>query len=166
MGTTYQTYVGPYVRCRVGTVEVTETRIACIKEDCPNHIRPPFSGKFCNLCGSPMDEVEYTETKDAVDSWDVSEAFEERLTTASGDGYWRWSRKERAHIWHTNVPTEGRDYHLEEMEDFSLVEIKPGQIQEEVTQFEQFFAEELATLRTHYGPAAVSLHWGTVQDYS
>lgn len=168
MSITYRTYVGPYVRCAVETVEVEKQRRACTNVECQNHKRDIWApeASHCHLCGSPLGDVAYREREDAVREWDVIEAIQERLTPAFGDAYLNWSREHHAHIYVVNIPTTGRDYHLEECTDFALAEITPLQIIEELTLFEVHFAEDLLTLRKMYGMAAVSTHWGVLQDYS
>jgi hypothetical protein len=166
MSIDYGIYVGPYVECKVQSIEVTKTRKACTKRGCPNHEREISGSAFCNLCGSPIGAVEYVETEQAVDDWPLTEAINERLTTTHGDAYYTWGRKQGIHLWKANVSTGGRDYHLESREDFALYEIAPDQIGSEVAAFEQQFARELAIFREAYGAGAVRVAWGVIQDYS
>lgn len=166
MGFTHRTYVGPYVRCAVGTVEVTKQRRSCINKGCVNHERTlPQRDAFCVVCGSPVGDVPYTATEAAVDDWAVREQIEDRLTTASGDAYMGWSEEQHAHLWVPNVATPGRDYWTEERTDFSVSEITAEQVLEERSAFTVFFQGEIEALRSFYGAAAVSVHWGIVQDY-
>lgn len=165
MSIDYGTYVGPYIECRVETVQVTKTRKACTNRACKNHERQVSGSAFCNLCGSPIGPVEYTEPEHAVDQWDLSDAINETLTSAHGDGYYRWNREQGIHLWKPNVDTGGRDYHLESQEDFALFEIAPDQPAAEVVAFEAQFAAELARFRVAYGDSAVRVKWGIIQDY-
>lgn len=123
MSTSYRTYIGPYVRCVVGMVEVMR-------------------------------------------QWDVIEEIGEQLTPAFGNAYHEWVGEHRAHIWVANVATLGRDYHLNNRVDFSLTEITPDMVRQEMALFEAQFAPALAVFRSRYGAGAVSLHWGIVRDYS
>lgn len=165
MSTSYRTYVGPYIRCAVASVEVERRRRACTNAECENHRREIYHNAFCSKCGSPVADVSYADTADAVSASDVQDEIDERMTDASGDTYLRWAEKERAHIWVANVSVPGRDYHLGEWVDFNLVEITPDQIRAELSQFEAHFANEIAVLCDRYGAAAVTLHWGVLQDY-
>jgi hypothetical protein len=168
MSISYRTYVGPYVRCTVETIEVEKQRRACTNVACAMHKSNIWSieAKHCHLCGSAIRDVTYLERGDAVNDWDVMEAVEERLSPAFGAAYAKWSVEHRAHIYVANVTTEGRDCHLEERQDFALVEITPLGIIEELTRFKVQFADELLTMRKMYGISAVSLHWGVLQDYN
>lgn len=168
MGIEYRTYVGPYVRCVVGTAEVEKSRRACLTQGCQNHQRDNAGrdSAFCSLCGSPIGLVPYTVVELAVDEWDVRDALNERLATPSGDGYSFWARDEYAHLWIPNVSTPGRDYSLDERADFALMEITPEQALEERAAFTVQFQPELTVLRATYGADAVSIHWGIIQDYS
>jgi hypothetical protein len=167
MSTSYRTYVGPYVRCAVGIVEVAVEKRGCTNAVCENHRRTlrVADATYCHKCGAAIGPVLYAETRDAVRAWEVLEAIDERLTDGSGDAYLRWVEKERAHIWVANVSVPGRDYQLDET-DFALIEITPDQIRAELALFEHHFAGELITLSDLYGPGAISLHWGVVQDYT
>lgn len=166
MSTTYRTYIGPYVRCAVGTVEITRQRRACTNVACPNHTQERIKDAFCSLCGSSIGDVSYTEIEDTINDWDIIEEIGEELTPAFGDAYQEWVGEHHAHIWVANVATPGRDYHLDERVDFALVEIMPDMIREEMAQFEAQFAPALAVFRSRYGAGAVTLCWGIVQDYS
>lgn len=163
MGIHYSTYVGPYVRCAVGVEEVVEQIRACTNPTCPDH-KQHVSSAFCRLCGSPVGDVPYRVVRDAVDDWEIREAINERLTTASGDGYFRWRRENHAHIWVPNVAAPWRDCRLEERADFNLVEIASEQVTEELAAFRRYFYPEIATLTERYG--SISIHWGVIQDYS
>lgn len=165
MSISYQTYIGPYVRCAVGVEESVEQIRACTNPACPDH-KHHVSSAFCHLCGSPVGDVPYRTVKDAVDDWAVREEISDRLATASGDGYSKWGRENHAHIWLPNVTVPWRDCHLEERADFVLVEILPGQREDELAQFRSWFANELKVLRQHYGATHVLIHWGIVQDYN
>lgn len=162
MSFSYQTYVGPYVRCAVGAQTKVVSVRACLNDTCENHAkRYDMSGAFCVLCGSAIGDVPHTEIADAVDHWEVSESINERLCTAGGDAYQTWTEAERAHIWKPNVGDVGR--HLDDREDWRLEEIGAGQIGEELAAFEAFFAPELDYMRPLY--LSVTLHWGIIQDY-
>lgn len=165
MGIDYGIYVGPYVTCLVTVVEVTRTRRACANRSCPNHQRE-MRDAYCALCGSPVRPVEYTEAKQSVDTWVLSVAINETLTTASGDAYRKWSREHNAHLWKVTVSTGERSYHLESPEDFAFFEITPEQIVAEMVAFREQFAAELTLFRKHYGAAMVYVRWGVIQDYT
>lgn len=100
----------------------------------------------------------------ASPSWDVREAIRERLATPNGDEYWRWSEEESVHLWMPNIGKIG--HHLHENADFNLQEITAEQLLQERAAFTVQFQQELAILREAYGAAAVSIHWGVIQDYS
>lgn len=166
MGIDYGLYVGPYVECKVQKVAVTKRRRACVNPNCDNHKRSVHSSAFCHLCGSRIDLVEYTEMEHAVSQWDLQEQIMERLSSVSGDEYWRRSREDDVHLWKPNVDTGGREYHLEAQEDFALHEITPDLVRDEVARFEAQFAPELTVFRERYGAGAVRVAWGIIQDYS
>lgn len=158
----YNTYVGPYVRCAVEMVDVTETRKTCSNLACSTFGHYDDNA-FCSECGAPVRELPFSKRDHAVDSWDVSEAINERLTTAHGDAYERWSIDNSAHLWKPNTGGIGR--HLDSRADFYLAEITPAELMREVARFTEHFSTDLDTLRQHYGAAAVSIHWGVIQDY-
>lgn len=166
MSISYSTYVGPYVRCTVGTTETTEQIRGCTNRGCPNHQHHFRQDAYCNLCGSLIGNVPHSIVRDAVDSWSLRDAINEQLVTASGDGYFDWGREGHAHIWVPNVDVPWRDCHLEERVDFSLVEIKAEQVSTEIDAFSMRFRHELEIFRQNYGADAVSICWGIVQDYN
>lgn len=167
MSITYNTYVGPYVRCAVEFKDVIDLKKGCVNAECPNHKLDRFvSGKFCMVCGSPIGDVPYTERKEAVDRWEVSEEIDQRFSDPGGDGYYRWVEENKAHLWLPNIDAGiPRNGHLESQEVFALADIQAADIQTETEQFTTFFAAELALLRSRYGEAAVSIHWGIIQHY-
>lgn len=165
MSIDYSTYVGPYVRCAVGTKKERASRQTCPNVACPNmgaHLKG-----FCPLCGSAIAEVPYTYLVSAVDTYDLQEAIHERLTDANGDAYHEWVRENAAHLWKPNVAWASlRDPHLDSRTDFNLQDITADLVRAELAQFEVFFADDLATFRTAYGEASVTVRWGVIQDYS
>lgn len=166
MTISYHTYIGPYVRCRVAYVDTPSYQVGCPNTNCPRYARPSSGDRHCRLCGAGIERVAITERRAAVDAWALVDVIGQTLTNASGDAVAGWSEEHGAHLWYANVETAGRDYHLNTPEDFFVCEIAAGQIQEEVAAFERQFAGELDIFRTHYGPDAVSVHWGIIQDYS
>lgn len=166
MSIDYETYVGPYLRCSVGSIEITKERRACVKPACPNHTRQINEMAYCGICGSPINVVFYKEQADAVDRWDVSDAIHERLTSPGGDGYYLWAREKHVHIYIPNISTPGRDYHLDARAPWSIVEIGPGLVTIETEQFQSQFAADIDVIRSLYGHPAVSIHWGIIQSYS
>ena len=165
MSIDYGTYVGPYVRCAVGTKEIQALRIACPNPECLNYaceLRTPY----CHLCGKQVGSVTHTVTVDAVDVWDMRETIDDALTTPSGDAYMHWAEASRAHLWIPNRAMPGRDPHLESRVDFALVAIEPGQIQAELDAFRRQFQHQILQLIAAYGVDVVTLHWGIIQDYS
>lgn len=165
MSIDYRTYVGPYVRCAVGTKQIQALRIACPNAECLNHTRG-LRASYCDLCGARVGNIEHTVTVDAVDVWDMRETIDDALTTPSGDAYMRWVEAERAHLWIPNRAMPGRDPHLESHIDFALSEIMPTRVQAELGGFRRQFQNEILQLIAAYGGDAVTLHWGIVQDYS
>lgn len=164
MSISYETYVGPYVRCAVGTKEEKQAYISCPNAECPNHgmaLRTPY----CEKCGAKVQSLTRTFTAEAVDAWDVREKIDDRLTIPGGDAHMTWCEENHAHLWMPNVPTPWRDGHLEERADFFLQEIQIGEPAGEMLAFADFFAPELTTLRATYGVNAVSIHWGIIQYY-
>lgn len=166
MGIDYGIYAGPYVRCAVRLEPVTKLHISCPNVECKNHgdaLRTPF----CNLCGSKVATLKHIEMAEAVDTWDVSEAINERLATAHGDAYHgRWSQENHAHLWMPNKPLELVAGHLDAREAFALFTIEPRTIELELARFQGAFQDDLDYLRTVYGVDAVTLHWGIIQDYT
>lgn len=165
MSIDYRTYVGPYVRCAVGTKEIQALRIACPNAECPNHTRE-MRTPYCDRCGARVGSVEHTVTVDAVDVWDMREALNDTLATPSGDAYMRWAEANHAHLWISNVAVPMRDPHLESRVDFALFEITSTRVVAELDTFRRQFQNEILQLIAAYGGDAVTLHWGIVQDYS
>lgn len=165
MSFNYRTYVGPYVRCAVEQVPATQLQTTCLNSSCANHGKGQRT-PFCSLCGGKVGTVPHTVLKDAVDDGAIQEQIDEHLVTASGDDYWRWTQAEHAHIWLSNVGTNGRDYHLEERDPWMLAEITSAQIDQEMVAFLLQFQDEINALQNAYGSDAVKMHWGIIQDYS
>lgn len=163
MSTDYSTYIGPYVQCTVRQIETIEMRRTCPSVSCASHGRT-LSADFCHVCGGHIRDVAFPVIVDAVDTYDLQEAIDERLADVSGDAYSEWSRENKAHLWKPNIGDVGR--HLDSREPFALHRITPTDMHDELHAFEEYFAPELATLRTAYGEAAVSVYWGIIQDYS
>jgi len=158
-------YVGPYVECRVETVQVTKTRKACTNRTCQNHTRI-ISAAFCGLCGSPVKPVEYVTPEHSVDQWAMVEAISERLSSASGDAYSEWSETHNLHLWKPNKHMEGREMHLDPHEDFRADPVTPEMVIQEMTLFTLQFSAELAKFQEVYGETAVQVKWGVIQDYT
>lgn len=165
MSFTYDTYVGPYVRCVAAREPVTRLMITCPTEGCKNHgshMRQPF----CQLCGAKAASLPHVEMDFTVDQWSVQEDIDEALSHPGGDEYVRWSEANSAHLWMPNKQMPGRDPRLESREDFALFEITSKQVETEITQFQITFEDALTELRARYGAPCVTLHWGIIQDYS
>lgn len=163
MGFSYNTYVGPFVRCPITQVERQSLRSpACTNPACVNHHR--FTqGQFCSLCGSRTGDVKYTELQDSVDDWEIFEAVNEVLTPAHGDAAATWMSRNGVHLWKPNVSRgDLAAGHLDDA-DFAVTEITPERIAVEVEEFARVFATEIAILRERYGAAEV--RWGVIQDY-
>lgn len=161
MSTEYRTYVGPYLRCAVAQKEVTQLRISCITPECANYGRE-LRTPFCDRCGKRVGSLPRVTVQDAVDHWDVSEAIDESLSIASGDGYMTWSNVQHVHVWLPNQHEIGR--YLETRTDWYLEDLDPITISQEQVAFQSYFDTEITYLRTLY--TSVDLHWGILQDYS
>jgi len=165
MSIDYGIYVGPYVRCKVDQAPVTRLQITCPNDACKNH-KQPMRKPFCDLCGSKVATVPLTVMEDRIDTWDVREAIDERLCTASGDTYGRWSEENRTHLWKPNKQLGMVAGHLESREAFALFTIEPSVIGVEIARFQGAFSDDIEYLQTVYGADAVSIEWGIIQDYS
>jgi hypothetical protein len=165
MGIDRGIYVGPYVECKVETVQVTKVRKACSNAKCDNHARIMHAA-FCNVCGCPVKPVEYTATEHSVDQYAMVEAIDEELYSVSGDAYSLWSEENNIHLWKPNTATGGREKHLESREDFAYQDITPELIALEIASFLAQFTSELDRFRQAYGDDAVQVKWGVIQDYS
>lgn len=162
MSIDYSTYVGPYVRCAVGTKESAEERQSCTNIACSNS-GLHMTESYCPQCGIQIGPITVRRMSDAVDDGDIRDAIDERLVTASGDAYMDWAKANSSHLWKPNVGDIGR--HLEGKEDFYLADITAERVENERVGFEEYFAPELAKLRSAYGEAAVSVRWGVIQYY-
>lgn len=165
MSIDYGIYAGPYVCCVVRRVPVTKLHITCPNTECKNHGRDMRSA-YCDLCGGKCATLSYVELEDAVDHWDVSEAIDERLSSASGDAYARWSEENRVHLWTPNKPIQLVAGHLDAREAFALHIIGPSTIEDEIARFKATFQKDIEYLESVYGADAVSFHWGIIQDYT
>lgn len=163
MSIDYSTYVGPYVRCEVGVKKVAGSFPGCPTPDC-REFQKERHAAFCSACGAPIIPLPYETEVDAVDAWDITEAIQERLTTAHGDAYMDWSQVNMAHLWMPNTGGIGR--HLEGKEDFSFDDITAEIVAVEIAAFTTFFATELSALIAAYGDGRVVVRWGVIQDYS
>lgn len=168
MSTNYTVYIGPYVRCTVGRVDVQREIRSCVNAACTEHTRIVWSTdvQFCLRCGTTIGTVTMTETADAVDDRMVNEMVHDALVTTCGPGYRDWTREHGAHVWMANVPRDGlRNFVLEDRADFDLIDLAPDPVQAEIDAFRAAFADELTTLRGFYGATAVTVQWGIIQDY-
>src|SRR5688572_1944218 len=104
MGISYETYVGPYVRCEVAKIDIAKTKRACPNTACKRYGKDGHGGhSFCAVCGTAIADIAYIEQGMAVDKWEVSEEIDERFSYPGGDGYYRWVEANSAHLWLPNV---------------------------------------------------------------
>jgi hypothetical protein len=167
MGISYKTYVGPYVRCAIEFKDDPRIKEACPNRKCKNYGQGWHTrGPFCEMCGSAIADMPYTERIESVHDSEIVDEINERLCSPSGDGYLRWIEEGCAHLWKPNVTTPWRKGRLEAQEDFALIDFETlSEPAQECKDFIIFFQAELAVLRKHYGEAAVSVRWGIIQDY-
>lgn len=118
-------------------------------------------GVSCTVYLGPY--AECVRGKKKINTYDVIEEFQERLTTIN-DSTLENSLSD-TQIYYPNVAF-GVDRECHNLSDESkLVEITPYTIATEKTRFIVFFKAELAVLRSHYGDSSVTVKWGLLVEY-
>lgn len=162
----YRTYVGPYIRCVAGPLKPVETEWkACVNKNCTSFLRISREA-FCPKCGSAIQATKDTVLRPAINSNDVSEKVDQRLSRPMGDAYYTREQEGGDHLWMPNVAVDAidRDTSFEEAA-FSLTPIVAHDVFTDCAAILSQFAGDLAILRGIYGEDSVFVEWGVIQDY-
>lgn len=150
MSVDYNSYLGPYARCRVEKVE--GYRRGCVSESCP-HYRKEQQGEFCSMCGGRQSMFSVPGLRERVDAFELfqNEALANCLLDANGNF--------RAFVPNTRRGTTTREFRFR-MHDAWEQPLVSNQPQLEAEWFERVFALEIEKLREVYGPDRVEIAWG------
>lgn len=168
MSIDYSTYLGPYVSCKTHKVDKTRTKRTCSKVDCSKYESEVWdkNTKFCDVCGSSINDREYIVQVSNVDSGELRMTLDEALVTPAGDSMWKWMRDNDIHLWISNlikIPGQDRNFSFDpKYEEQYVPHIDQGMIDAELKAFSDCFSKEIQLLRQEYGEYNVSLHWGLV----
>lgn len=114
--------------------------------------------------------MEFPKTAEAVDTWQISEKFDEELYLPMGDEFHFWMRDNNTHFWlpnrHRPDQENKRKYSFDPKDGIQRAEITPESMQEEVQEFTDQFQDAIALLRREYGEENVSIKWGLIHYIS
>lgn len=164
MGIDYSLYIGPYARCKVGEVMVSETIRTCSNADCVLYKDTGIGfRKFCSECGSQVKDRQVPAIGLVVDVEDLRDEINDRLVTPSGSDFCDWMQKNKTHVWISNITNvKGLYWSSDPTCDTSLTVMDPDVIFKEVTVFRQFFQKELTVIEKAYGKDNFSIEWGVI----
>jgi hypothetical protein len=153
-------YVGPIVRCKFPTKDVTEV----IARKCPKcKYEPNDDGDFCSRCGSLVSlttrkhqESQFYALSDENRGFELFEASDE------DDGGRFFPKGEHVYVTNVTKKSQPRKFHLDdEYAHFTL--LYPDSIRKEVDWFRGEYATSIKMLVKAYGVTNVSLEWAILR---
>lgn len=167
MGMYYSGFLGPYVRCSVGTKPCTEEIKLCSKRGCRFAKKSnPMDNQnnFCPQCGAPP-KVKVVKIKgavdDVVDQYDAMMATKERLTVFNGE-----YDQEGIHLFVSNY-TKSPGIRIGSSEPCGEIRQYNGvEIDKELMAFRDRHDKDLEILYEHYGEDKVEVCWGLLGEIS
>lgn len=157
------TYTGPHIVCKTHKVSVEKTIRTCSNSTCSQYELEIYGNvKFCDQCGSPVQNRLVNYFEDNIDSFEVRMNLDEALSEVPGDDFSSWMKKNDVHIWISNR-------HIPNVREFSFdddgvryVPITAELIADELEKFSVFFEKEIFILKEEYGAENVELKWGLI----
>lgn len=165
MGVDISGYVGPFALCKNPYVPQERTMRSCTNEQCQQYKRERWDkeAKFCEKCGSPIDEITIVAERPTVCWGDLIEEIEERLCPASMEyPFEAFKEIGNVDVWINNRRdvSVGRAFDPKH-ECFALIP-EPGETDKAIQAFEAECAESLTKIRDAYGPENVEIKWGVL----
>ena len=153
MGMDISITIGPYIEVS-GKKEINEIKV---KRICPNHPnQKQENAKFCSTCGTEIENVDYTETKNLTPARAIWE-------TELDDSLWSPEGMESIFLPNANVPkrikidTYGDAIDLSSSEDLKIEQLK---------WMEENYTEEIDFFVENFGRENVFVRWGIVTYWS
>lgn len=172
MGTSYQTYIGPYIRCQVERVPITyEKADVCTDESCKCYARDvtvwaPADNdegiRFCTACGKKLGTITVADEGqnvplEKVEGEDLE--LRPRLDRPHGDCIWDTFYGQDAHVWFP-VETDLEVGEFESRQDGHWQAIDPGCAAREILNVESEYSGDIEELKALYGAGNVTVEWG------
>jgi hypothetical protein len=165
----YQTYVGPYLRCSVRTIPVTRTVKVCTKGGCRfGRAEAPMEGKpnFCPQCGSPSKDIEIEvegRVRDALSTewcYNICEG-EERVRP-----YNNGNSEPGVHLFVPNVDCL-REFIFDRWSAKvgELQRVRAATLEQDMMWFESHFEREIIRAVEVYGEDKVEVRWGVLGEF-
>lgn len=158
MGIDRNLYIGPYVKCKKDLVKVEVS-----EKGCPQCKRATTNA-FCSKCGTQSGTFPKIVKAEKVDTWELTEKMKERLITVPSCG--EFGDKIEYYIPNVKFPRK-IEPELGDLrsDDINFVlPVSPQAINDELSSFETFFAQQLTMLKDAYGEYEIS--WGIIQSFS
>lgn len=166
MGSTYNVYVGPYVKCRVDRITPKRKIRTCSSDICDLvRNRKEFTSEdqhFCNKCGSPAADLEIDDhERDAISSWLIGDETSERFCAFN-----REYAKPGIQLF---IPNQDwpRPFCIEKGDDLTgeILVARADLIEKEKVWLQTHFATDMETFRKIYGADRVEILWGVMGQY-
>ena len=157
MGVDRNQHLGPYVECVFKAEKRTVKHLGCANPECAEYKRK-HSEKFCSTCGSPRAGFEVEEDAPPPDIGDLTR---EHLSQADSRAY--NGRGDRTYAV-ANIRRKGAPTDIDLDEGTESIDLRGRGMADEIRQFEEAFAPELAKLREAF--ASVTVRWGFLQWYT
>lgn len=163
------TYFGPYVCCRTSKIQSSAKINTCSYETCEEYPNKVWSKerKFCNKCGSPIQNREVTVEIDNVNYSNLQEKILEALCVVPGDNFHFWMRDNNSHIWIANRRNpNARNYFGAIPEHMSHpINVTAKLITDDLEEFRKFYNKELDVLNKNYGEENVDVQYGIINYF-
>lgn len=155
-------YVGPFALCKNEKVDKTRVIRACINEACENHSRHRYDNtvKFCDKCGSDIDEFTMSYSGWKVVWGDLIEEIDQVLCIASQEcGFQHFSEEMECWIANRWSDEVGASHFDPRRECFAFLPDQECR-EKSIQAFKDKFSEALAKLTEAYGEGNVEINWG------
>lgn len=154
MGVSINTVIGPYLKVD-GKHKI---EIPKVKRVCPNHPKKETNNKFCAECGTPIESVDYVETKtlNAKQFYYESDVYEDDKL---------WCPEYCDAILPDEYPPNRFECDIDDNQSVDLTNAGPI-IEQQLKWFKEKYAKEIATFVKAFGEDKVKVCWGVVTFYS
>jgi len=157
MGSRFQVYAGPYLRCLNPTVSASKHVRTCPNAHCELH--GPWADHhrhFCGNCGTQFSLVPVPTKQQTVDSWSLYDTLKERLRPANTEYL-----EPGIDLWALNKTSDfGRNLYLSD--DTGEHPVNPDR---ELAVFKAGYSQEIAAVVAAYGRDNVTVLWGLIGEY-
>jgi len=149
-------YIGPYLRVTRDYKDGPVTERCCTNPKCANHKQSFYDRgtKFCQLCGSQIDEVTKTKRVETVDIWKIADEINEAFTEFTPDKF--------RDLYAFLIPNHHRDAPREfdlsvQWEEYVIENIDQAG---ETAWLKTAFAKEIEVYAAKCGANNVEVRWG------